>query len=177
MTTGILMPPATPQPTQLAASHIAYFLGLLGVVVLFATAVLRLGERGINAVRGGLTTGEWIALVMLTALFVYGEGVRALQRRWVPWVLDRLRMLDDEHRNWYRALAPLHAMGLIGAPARLLAAAWAGSFAIFLAVLVVSRFPDPWRGIVDFAVASALLWATLVLIVTGVRQRLNPPSA
>jgi hypothetical protein len=169
------MPPAPPQQKRAASSHVAYFWGLLGVVLLFATAVLRLGERGVDAVRAGLGAGEWLVLVVLTAAFVYGEGVRALQRRWVPWVLARLRMLDGERRAWYRALAPLHAMAFIGAPRRLIAAAWGGSFAIFLAVLVVSRFPDPWRGIVDFAVASALLWATLVLIVTGVRQRFSPP--
>jgi hypothetical protein len=143
--------------------------GLTGVVALFTMAVVRLGARGIAAIADGLTMGEWIALLALTAVFVYGEGVRALQRKWVPWVVARLELLRTERRGWYLALAPLHAMALIGAAPRLVAAAWAGSFTIFLAVLIVSRFPDPWRGIVDFAVASALAWATVALVVQGLR--------
>jgi hypothetical protein len=147
----------------------AYVWGLAGVVALFATAVIRLGSRGIEAVRTGLGPAEWLILVLLSAAFVWGEGVHALQRKWVPWVIERLQALRHEGRTWYRALAPLHAMAFIGAPPRTMARAWAGCAAIIVAVLVVSRFPQPWRGIVDIAVASALLWATLVLIVTGVR--------
>lgn len=163
--------PATGSPDSgpTGRATVAFLWGLLGVVLLFATAVVRLGARALETVSAGLGPWEWVALVALTAAFVYGEGVRALQRRWVPWVIQRLRMLHHEPRAWYRALAPLHAMAFIGARPRAMAAAWAGSLAIVLAVLVVSRFPAPWRGIVDFAVASALLWATLVLIVTGVR--------
>lgn len=145
--------------------------GLLGVVALFLYAVFRLGRRAIETVAAGLSGWEWLALVVLTAAFVYGEGVRALQRRWVPWMIARLQALRHERRGWYRALAPLHAMAFIGAPPRLIAAAWAGSLAIALAVVIVSRLPDPWRGIVDFAVASALLWATACMIVAGVRNR------
>jgi hypothetical protein len=142
--------------------------GWAGVVLLFATAVLRLGERAAATVRGGLTGGQWLVLALLTAAFVYGEGVRALQRRWLPWVLDRLKALRRE-RAVHRLLAPAYAMALVGAPAGTLAKAWGGSLAIFVAVLVVSRFPEPWRGITDFAVASALAWATVALLVSGVR--------
>jgi hypothetical protein len=152
-------------------ASVAYYWGLAGVICLFAFAVYRLGMRGVITVAGGLAAWEWVSLAVLTVAFVYGEGVRALQRRWVPWVIGRLHLLDGDRRTWYRALAPLHAMAFIGAPPKLMAAAWAGSIAIFLAVLIVSSFPDPWRGIVDFAVASALLWATLVLAVQGVRRR------
>jgi hypothetical protein len=150
-------------------ARLAQLWALVGVVALFALAVARLGGRGIETVRAGLEPGQWIALVLLTVLFVWGEGVRALQRRWVPSVLARVAALSTTHPFWQRALAPLHAMGLIGASARTMMGAWAGTAAIVVAVLVVSRFPVPWRGIVDVAVASALLWATLVLIVAGAR--------
>jgi hypothetical protein len=155
------------RPTRHEASFVW---GMIGVIALFSYAVVRLGARGVAAIAGGLSAFEWTALAALTAVFVYGEGVRALQRRWVPWVIGRLELLHDEPRAWYRALAPLHAMAFIGAPARLIAAAWAGSIAIFVAVLIVSRFPEPWRGIVDFAVASALAWATIALTVQGTRS-------
>jgi hypothetical protein len=151
------------------AGSIAFAWGVLGVVLLFATAVLRLGARGAATISAGLTGPEWLALAALTAVFVYGEGVRALQRKWVPWVLGRLVALREEQRTWYLVLAPLHAMAFIGAPPWTLVRSWAGSVAIVFAVMIVSRFPDPWRGITDIAVASALAWATVVLVVGGVR--------
>jgi hypothetical protein len=156
--------------TSWAAGDIAFAWGVVGIAVLLGTAVLRLGARGMATVGAGLTGWQWLALAALTAVFVYGEGVRALQRKWVPWALERLGTLRQERRTWYLLLAPLHAMAFIGAPARTLARAWAGTVAIGFAVLIVSRFPDPWRGITDIAVASALAWATFVLVVGGVRR-------
>lgn len=135
-----------------------------GVVFLFAEAAWRLGERGMAVVRGGLTAFEWVALALITAAFVYGEGVRALQRRWVPWVLARIERLPSEPLLPWGAAAPLYAMSLIGRSRSAMLRAWAGVAAIVLAVLIVSRFPDPWRGIVDIAVAAALVWGAIALI-------------
>lgn len=135
-----------------------------GVVFLFGEAAWRLGLRGVAAIRGGLSPFEWVALLLLTAAFVYGEGVRALQRKWVPYVLRRIERLRSEPSAAYRAAAPLYAMSLIGPPAGAIVRAWAGVAAIVIAVLVVSRFPDPWRGIVDIAVASALVWGAFSLV-------------
>jgi hypothetical protein len=135
-----------------------------GVVFLFAEAAWRLALRGVDAVRGGLTPFEWLALVLLTAAFVYGEGVRALQRRWVPYVLARIQRLRAERRLRYHLAAPLYAMSLIGPPRAAVVRAWAGVAAIISAVLIVSRLPDPWRGIVDSAVAAALVWGASALL-------------
>ena len=147
---------------------------LLALVAIFASAVVRLGARGIETIRGGLDPAEWLALALLTALFVWGEGVRGLQRRWVPGVLRRVTELRAERRTLYRLLAPLYAMSLIAEPGRTLWRTWAGVAAIVAAVLIVSRFPEPWRGITDFAVAAALAWG-LVVIVAGAFRR--PGSA
>jgi hypothetical protein len=141
-----------------------------GVVFLFAEAAWRLGLRGVAAIRGGLTPFEWVALLLMTAAFVYGEGVRALQRRWVPYVITRIERLHTEPSVLYRLAAPFYAMSLIGPTRRSAVRAWAGVAAIIVAVLVVSRFPDPWRGIVDLAVAAALTWGALVLIAGAVRK-------
>lgn len=140
-----------------------------GVVFLFAEAAWRLGGRGIAAVRGGLTTFEWIALAVITAVFVYGEGVRALQRRWVPSVLARVERLPSESFLPWGAAGPLYAMSLVGRSPASVLRAWAGVTAIILAVLIVSRFPDPWRGIVDAGVAAALVWGAITLLHGAVR--------
>ncbi|HSJ10953.1 MAG TPA: hypothetical protein VK928_13605 [Longimicrobiales bacterium] len=139
------------------------------MAMLFTQAFLRLGARGVSAMRDGLSAPEWAALVVLTVVFVYGEGVRALQRRWVPHALTRLDDLPSQP-VLHRILAPLYGMSLVGAPRRILALAWGGVVAIIAAVLIVSRFPDPWRGITDFAVAAALAWASVALVVGGVRR-------
>ena len=139
---------------------------LLGVVLLFATSIVQLGARGIATIRSGLDPAEWLALPVLTALFVYGEGMRGLQRRWVPAVLRRIAELPATRRAWYRLLSPLYAMSLVGAPKRTLWRAWAGVAAIVAAVLVVRSLPEPWRGMTDLAVAAALTWG-LVAILAG----------
>jgi hypothetical protein len=55
-------------------------------------------------------------------------------------------------------------MLLVGAPRPTLARAWLGVAGIVLAVLLVRALPDPWRGIIDLAVAAALAWGLLVLV-------------
>ena len=142
---------------------------MTGVVAVFIEAIVQLGRRGIATMRAGLEPIEWIVLAVLLIAFVYGEGVRALARRWVPGVLARTRELGPASRAIDRVLAPLYVMSLTGAPARVLARAWIGVALIVAAVLIVRALPEPWRGIVDLSVATALL-VGLVAIVRGVRR-------
>lgn len=136
---------------------------MLGVAALFATAVVRLGWQGVSTIRDGLGGLEWAVLVALTVAFVYVEGYRALDRRWVPDLFRRARQLRSEPRALVRWLAPLHGLSLIAAAPRRLLRAWLGTSAIVAAVLVVRSFPAPWRGIVDFAVAAALAWGLVAI--------------
>lgn len=137
--------------------NIAVLWALAGVAGLFASAVVRLGGRGIETIVDGLAPVQWAALALLTLIMVYGEGVVALQRRWVPRLIERARALRDE-RFGLQLLAPLYGLSLVGAPVPRLIRAWLGTAAIVTAILVVRSLPDPWRGIVDFAVAAALCW-------------------
>lgn len=145
----------------------AFAWGVAGVLALLSKAALSLGRRGLDTLQGGLEPFELVALVVLTTVFVYGEGVRALQGKWVPHVLGRLRGLGRGSATLHRVLAPLYGMGLIGAPRRMLVRAWIGVLAIIAAVLVVRAFPEPWRGIVDFAVAAALVWGCGAVVSLG----------
>jgi len=129
---------------------------------------LSLGARGSALIRSGLQPVEWLLLAAITAAFVYGEGVRALQRRYVPFVLRRLRQLRGEDTAaLHRVLAPLYAMALIAAPPRELMRAWAGLLAIVAAVLVVRGLPEPGRGMIDTGVAAALAWGLVALLREG----------
>jgi hypothetical protein len=147
------------------AGTLAALWAVLGVALLFFTAVLRLGARGVALIRSGLQPAEWALLAVLTAAFIYGEGVRALQQRYVPFLLARVnRLRGEEARTRHRLFAPLYALALIGAPRRTLLRAWAGTLAIAAAVLLVRALPDPWRGVIDFAVAAALAWGLAALL-------------
>lgn len=149
------------------AGTLAALWALTGVVALFLYAVFRLGRRGWETVQGGLGPGEWAALLLLTVIFLYGEGVRALQRRWVPRLVARAGTLRREGGVVYRLVAPLYGMALVGGPARRTVVAWATTTGIVAAVLLVRAFPEPWRGITDLAVAVALLWGTGAIVATG----------
>ncbi|MFW6084942.1 MAG: hypothetical protein ACODAA_07000, partial [Gemmatimonadota bacterium] len=138
--------------------RVASLWAVSGVAALFAWAVIRLGWYGVVTIREGLDPVHWLALGGLTVAFVYGEGYRALERRWVPHLYRRARALRTESSAAVRLLAPLHGLSLIAASRRHLLRAWLGTLAIVGAVFVVRALPTPWRGIIDFAVAAALLW-------------------
>lgn len=140
-----------------------------GLVLLLGSAVFRLGERGLAVIAAGLAPREWLALLLLSVLFVVGEGYFALARKWVPRTLTRASALRGETRPLPRLLAPLHAMGLVAVPWRTAVRHWAGVAAIAAAVVIVRMFPDPWRGIVDFAVAAALA-VGIVALLAGARR-------
>lgn len=135
---------------------------LVGVAGLFTSAVVRLGGRGVDTILGGLQPLEWVTLTALTFVMVYGEGVLTFQRRWVPKLIDRARSIRREGPV-LKLLAPLYGLSLVGAPGKRVLRAWLGTTAIVVAVLLVRALPDPWRGLVDFAVAAALGWGLLCI--------------
>lgn len=137
---------------------------LIGVAALFTSAIYRLGARGVATIQAGLGWGEWLVLVLLTVAFVYGEGFRALDRRWVPRLVERALLLRDDPRVLVRLVAPLYGLSLVGAARDDLIRGWLLTTAILGAVLIVRALPDPWRGIVDFAVAAALAWGLVAIL-------------
>ena len=136
-----------------------------GIALTFVEAIARLGLRGWRAVEAGLTGPQWLVLVGMTLALGYFEGHRALQRRFVPEVVARALALAARPvtaRSWF---APLHAASLLGADRASLVRAWLAVAAIAGAVLIVRALPEPWRSIIDLAVASALAWGLGALLV------------
>lgn len=137
-----------------------------GVGLLFLEAVVRLGARAVALVQAGLDGPEWLALVLVVALFTYGEGHRALERHFAPAVVTRALSAGTRLSGCLPVLvAPLYAMSLVGAERRALARAWAAVALIVLAVLGVRALPVFWRGVVDAGVASALAWGLVAIVV------------
>jgi hypothetical protein len=138
---------------------------LAGVTALLSFATVRLGVRGLATVRQGLGPIEWAVLAVLVLLFVWIEGRQAFEQRWVPRVLRRAEGLRYRRGLPQRLLAPLYAMSLIGDSRRNVARAWSLTAGIAALVLIVASLPEPWRGIIDLAVAAALAWGVGALVV------------
>lgn len=154
------------------ALRVWYWWGVGGVAALFTQAILQLGRRGILTLRAGLDPLEWLVLIALAAALLWGEGVLALDRKWVPRMVARAARLDARSRPIDRALAPLYAMSLIGASRGTLARAWLGVALVVAAVLAVRALAEPWRGLVDLAVALALLWGLIAIVRQGIADPL-----
>jgi hypothetical protein len=134
-----------------------------GVVLIFAEAIFRLGLRALETLRAGLSPLAWTVFLLISCAFAYGEGYRALQLRFAPRVIERAFAVDVRRRRDV-VLAPLVALSLLAAAPREMARAYLAVGLIVAAALLVSAMPWPWRGIVDGAVAIALSWGALALL-------------
>lgn len=146
-----------------------------GVALTFVEAIVRMAARAVHLLGGEMDTPRWLCLIMVVALFCYGEGYRALQRRFVPHVVERAVGFSASASGCLTILsAPLHALSLVGANRRELARAWIGVGLIVGAVLVVRALPPVWRGLVDAGVAAALSWGLVALVTTFIRVLVAP---
>lgn len=138
---------------------------LVGVAVVLGRPSLRLtgnGWRQLTSV--DLSALEWVGLVVIVTMFVWGEGIQVLHRRWVPFVVRRIQSLNAESDRARLLFAPLHALALIGGPRSTVIRSWLGTGAILVAVFLVTITPNPWRAMVELGVGGALLVAFLSLI-------------
>jgi hypothetical protein len=145
-------------PETRAPNWTASTFGLGVHVFLLAEASYRLGERALSTVHEGLNLQQYALLALSIVLFGYGEGYRALHRRFVPHVIGRAIALAHRERRGVRdyLAAPLYVMGLVQAERRTLLRAWLGVALIVSAIFIVRAMPEPYRGIVDAGVAVAL---------------------
>jgi hypothetical protein len=132
--------------------------GLSLVGLTLVEAVYRLGTRALLSISEGLSPGQWVLLCLSIVAFAYGEGYRALHRRFVPHLLERASELSSDARPPLRTwlLAPGYLLCLVQAAPLERRRAWLSIVLIAGAVLVVRRLPEPYRGIVDAGVAVAL---------------------
>ena len=138
--------------------------GTLGIGATFVEAIVRLAARAGAQLSGEVSPGQWLALAVLVVAMAYIEGYRALQRRFAPSVVARATEAADSGRTMWAILAPIYAISLIGAPGRTIARSAFGVVMIGVSVHLVRALPAPWRGIVDAAVAVALVWGLIALL-------------
>jgi hypothetical protein len=142
--------------------------GIGGIAAVLVYAAFKLGRYAVEAVASGLDPGEWLGLLASATFMAWAEGYRGFQQRFSPRVAARaldLYLRPTARRLW---LAPLFCTGYFGATSRLRWTVWIGTGLIVLAVLLFSRFSQPWRGILDAGVMVGLIWGTVSLLVAAV---------
>ncbi len=148
---------------------------VVGVAVMLLEAIVRLGARGLDTLRAEpLGAWEWATFALVSGSLVYFEGYRALHRRYMPKVAERVMALARGAGPSVVVPAPLHALALWGVERSALVRAWAGVALIVVAVLVVRALPAPWRGIVDAGVALALSVGLASFVVRVARASRSP---
>jgi len=145
--------------TLLSAAAVAW--ATLGWSAVLGFAIWRLGAIAWEALVAPLSTVQWLVLAANTIFMLWAEGYRGFQQRFSPRAAARVLWLRDHARPWSALLAPAFCVGLVGAPPVLLRRMWIGAALIVLAVLVVQRLAQPWRGIVDVGVVLGLSWGLL----------------
>jgi hypothetical protein len=158
----------------------AFAWGLGGVAVFLGQGITRLAGRSLEAIDAGLTTTQWIAMILWIAFMAHAEGLRGFHRRFSPRVVARAIALGEHATPLRIALAPAFCMSYFHATRRGLVVAWSVSLGIIGLVMVVSQLSQPWRGIVDAGVVVglaigevSLLWYALRAL-RGQRPPMDP---
>jgi hypothetical protein len=163
-----------PSPLGLAAAA----WGLAGVGALLTQAIWRLTPHAVDAfARHRLTPLQWLAAAAGVAFMGFFEGYKGFQRGFSPRVVVRAIHLSKNPRPLHVALAPLFSMGLLHASRRRLVASWSIVVAVFLAVVLVHRVAQPWRGIIDAGVVVGLAWGLAAVVAFTVRAVAGRPPA
>lgn len=157
------------------AGTFAAWWGIGGVVALLVQALYRLTPRAVEALAMDLQVHHWIVLAVWLAFMAHAEGWRGFHRRFSPRVVARAWTLRQGAPILHVVLAPLYCMSLFHATKKGRMVAWILVLAIALLVAVVSRFDQPWRGIVDAGVVVGLGIGTLSILWHAVRAASGTP--
>jgi hypothetical protein len=112
---------------------------------------------------------HWALAAGWIAALCFFQGYLGLQRGFSSRIVLRADYLAHNPRLVDGALAPLFCMGLVNASRRRRIAGWATVAVMVALVIVVSRLPQPWRGLVDAGVAAGLVWGLVALVVFALR--------
>jgi len=141
-----------------------------GIAAVLLFAFVRLAQITAVAIDGGLDMLQWSVLIINVVFMAWSEGYKGFQQRFSPRVAARaLYLYRNELPIHTKMLAPFFCIGYFNARRRVRLAAWSGTLAIILLVLLVNQLDQPWRGIIDAGVVVGLGWG-LVSYTIFVRQ-------
>jgi len=144
---------------------IASIWALIGIGGLLISAIFRLYPRAMEAFEVGFTPLQWAVLIVWTLFMGVLEGYRGFQKQFCPRTAARIRYLRGHPTVLRTLFAPFIAMGYAHAKRKTQITAISVTLGIVLLVVLVSRCPQPWRGIIDFGVVVGLTWGTTALFI------------
>jgi len=140
---------------------IAAIWGALGVTLLVGKSCQSLFFRAEEALLSGLSTYQWVILVIYALFMLYFEGYKGFQKKFSPRTAARVHYLYLNPRPLHVLLAPFFCMGYFHAKRKVRIAAIAISLLILGVIFLMEFCPQPWRGIIDVGVILGLSYGLL----------------
>lgn len=131
---------------------------VIGLTLIFISAIIRIAPHPIEAIRSGLSFGEWVTLLIWCAFMLFAEGYRGFQKQFSPRFASRALYLFNNPYRSHLFFAPLFCIGYIYATRKRKLSAWLLSLGIIFLVVGVSHIAQPWRGIIDIGVIIGLVY-------------------
>ena len=124
--------------------------GVLGVLALLSSAVIRLSPVAWSALTGPLDPLHYVFVVGWVAFMAYGEGYRGFQRAFSPRVISRAAWLQQNPTPVRLLLAPAFCMGFFHATRKRVIVSWTITAMVVLLIVGVKLLyrvkpPDVFR--------------------------------
>lgn len=131
--------------------------GVGGTIATLVEAIVRLTPIALAAFEAPqFSTVHLVVLLGWVAFNTYFEGYRGFHRAFAPRSVATAVAVARHGTIAAKLLAPLVCLGLVFVPRRRLIVSWALVGGIVTLVVCVRHLAQPWRGIVDAGVVSAL---------------------
>jgi len=147
--------------------------GLAGVLLLLASATLRLAPLALDAFSYDLSWLHWVSLTVIVLGMAYAEGYKGFQKAFSPRTAARARYLRQNPRILHVVLAPFFCMGYFHATRRRKITSIALTSGIVVLIILVHFVEQPWRGIIDAGVVVGLAWGIVSLVVFSIQALLQ----
>lgn len=149
--------------------YVAALWGFVGIFLLIGSAVVRLGDIGLQTFNYPLEWHHWLVMAFSIVFMGFAEGYRGFQKAWAPRVAARIHYLSKHTTPIRLVLAPLFCMGFFTIERRRMLVTYCLTFGIILMVLLVHKLEQPWRGVVDLGVITGLIWGLTALLIFTVK--------
>jgi len=131
--------------------------GLLGFTLLIASAIVRLSRYIVDLAHHSLSISQWLFMIGFAVFMFYAEGYKGFHLKLSPRFAARAHALRKQPKMIPFLLAPFFCVGYFSATNKRMIASYLLTLMIIGFVLIVSRFSQPWRGMVDFGVVLGLV--------------------
>lgn len=159
------MPSTAASSTSRMVGALGLTWGAIGFLMLLTSAVARLTPLALEGLTAPLHGYHVGALLAMTAFMLYSEGYRGFQCQLAPRFAARAMHLRAHPRLRDVLLAPLFCVGYYHATPRRMWMVRGLTTGIILLIVLVRLVPQPWRGLIDFAVVLGLAYGMVTILI------------